>query len=91
MPQLKLSGSPRPRNESSVSAVIASATTRMVLAKISGKTLGRTCLFMMCMSREPMALARSMKGSSRTRSASARTTRAVPGQLVTPMMTITMT
>ena len=62
------------------------ATTSTMLAKISGNTLGRTCLRMMCQLLEPMARARSMNCSSRTRSASERTTRAVPGQLVMPMM-----
>ena len=62
------------------------ATTSTRLAKMSGITLGSTCLVMMCRLLEPIALARSMKLSSRTRSTSERTTRAVPGQLVMPMM-----
>ena len=62
------------------------ATTSTRLAKISGITLGSTCLLMMCPLLEPMARARSMNCSSRTRSVSERTTRAVPGQLVMPMM-----
>ena len=66
------------------------ATTRMVLAKISGKTLGRMCFCMMCQLLEPMARPRSMNCSSRTRRASARTTRAVPGQLVMPMISTMM-
>ena len=66
------------------------ATTSTRLAKISGITLGSTCLLMMWPFLEPMALARSMKLSSRTRKTSERTTRAVPGQLVMPMMMMIM-
>ena len=62
------------------------ATTSTRLAKMSGITLGSTCLVMMWPFLEPIALARSMKLSSRTRSVSERMTRAVPGQLVMPMM-----
>src|SRR3712207_9075673 len=41
LPQEILKGSPRPRKERVVSVRMATATTRMVLAKIRGKTLGR--------------------------------------------------
>src|SRR5659263_642373 len=57
VPQLKLSGSPRPRNDSVVSERMAMATTSTRLAKMSGITLGRTCLRMMCQLLEPMARA----------------------------------
>ncbi len=62
------------------------ATTSTVLAKISGKTLGSTCRRMMWPSPEPMARARSMNCDSRIFRTSARTRRAVVGQLVMPMM-----
>src|SRR3712207_8433850 len=41
LPHETLKGSPSPRKESVVSVRIATATTRMVLAKMRGKTLGR--------------------------------------------------
>ena len=40
-------GSPSPRNESAASERIATATIRTVLAKISGRVFGRTCVLMM--------------------------------------------
>ena len=40
-------GSPRPRNERAASERIATATISTVLAKISGRVLGRMCLRMM--------------------------------------------
>ncbi len=68
-----------------VSANTAIATVSTAFAKISGITLGRMCLRMMCRSLEPTARARSTKGASFTESTPARTTRAVPAQLVKAM------
>ena len=72
LPQLKFRGSPRPRNESVVSERMAMATTSTVLAKMSGKTLGRMWRRMVCVFVEPMALARSTNCSLRSLSVSAR-------------------
>src|SRR3954447_15471468 len=52
-------GSPSPRNESAASDRIATATINTVLAKISGRVLGRMCFLMMYGSLAPSARARS--------------------------------
>jgi hypothetical protein len=64
---------------------MARATTRIVLAKIRGKTLGRMCRVMIWRFPAPRALARSTYGRSLSVRTWARTTRAVAGQVVTPM------
>src|ERR1022692_81795 len=84
-PQDGRSGSPRPRNDSVVSARIVPATVRMGLASSSGMTLGSTCLDIRCQCPAPRARERSRYGRVSTASAWARMIRAVPGQEVTPI------
>ena len=73
-------GSPRPRNASAVSAKIAIATVRTVLATRSGATCGSTWRKMILESRAPSACALRTYTRSRTLFTCARMMRAVPVQ-----------
>ena len=58
-PQETRVGSPRPRKLSVVSARIAAATVRVVLAKTIGITFGSTCRVIWCQRPAPSSRARS--------------------------------
>ncbi len=86
-PQDTTVGSLSPRKASVASARIAVEMIRVVWASTSGITFGRTCRDMMCRCPPPSARARSMYGRVSTARVCARTSRAVVGQVVTPIAT----
>ena len=74
-----------PRKASVDSVTIALATSSVVLASTSGATFGSTCRVMMCQWPAPSAFDRSMYGLASTARVCALISRAVVGQVVTPM------
>lgn len=89
-PQETIVGSPRPRNARVASVRMALEIPSVVWARTSGITLGSTWRLMMWLCPPPSALARSMYGRDSTAMVCARTSRAVVGQLVTPIATTTV-
>src|SRR4051812_10537818 len=85
VPHDQLVGSPRPRKARPASARIAEPATNDRLMKMGGAALGRMCRKRMRSLRTPTVRAASTKSAPRRRIASARTTRAVGGQLKTPI------
>ena len=59
LPQEAFDGSPRPRNESVASDRITTGTVSVVLARISGETLGRMWRDIRCQFEPPSARLRS--------------------------------
>src|SRR6185437_9915156 len=90
-PQLGVGGcTPRPRNESEDSAMIAPATPSVAAMTTGATTLGKMCLARILVSVAPSVFSACTNSSSRTTSTWPRTSRAMPAQPTTPMVMNTM-
>ncbi len=82
---------PTPRKLSAASVLIIPGISSVVYAMTGPEMLGSTCRVRICQGPLPQARAASTNSRWRRERASARTTRAMPGQPKTPMTTVIST